>query len=141
MSAFDPELVAAKAAVVERHLARVSARLPAHAAEMRPATDASDVVILHLWQAVQLVLDLAFAACLHLRLPTPATYGEAFRLLSREGVIDGPLADRLVRAAGFRNAVAHDYQDLDMTMIYDAARNGPADLRAFLAALARLTRT
>lgn len=141
MSAFDSQLVAAKAAVVERHLARVSARLPSNVADMKPATDASDVVVLHLWQAVQVVLDLAFAACLHLRLPTPGSYGEAFRHLARDGVIDDALADRLVRAAGFRNAVAHDYQDLDMEMVYGAARDGPADLRAFLAALARLAST
>jgi uncharacterized protein YutE (UPF0331/DUF86 family) len=76
-----------------------------------------------------------------LRLPTPGSYGEAFRHLARDGVIDDALADRLVRAAGFRNAVAHDYQDLDMKMVYGAARDGPADLRAFLAARARLAHT
>lgn len=46
MSAFDSHLVAAKAAVVERHLAPVSARLPSNLADMKPATDASDVVVL-----------------------------------------------------------------------------------------------
>ena len=38
--------------VVRRHLARVAERLPAQASELRPAMDASDAVILHLWQAV-----------------------------------------------------------------------------------------
>jgi len=52
------------------------------------------------------------------------------------------LADRLVRAAGFRNLVAHAYDTLDMARVYRAASDGPADLKAFLAAItARLTAT
>ncbi len=138
MSAFDRELVATKAAAIERHLARIAARLPQDAADLLPATDASDAVILHLWQAVQLVLDLGFAACLHLRLATPATYADAFRALAREGIIDEPLAERLARAVGLRNVIAHAYEDLDMALIHAAAIRGPADLRAFLKALAAL---
>jgi uncharacterized protein YutE (UPF0331/DUF86 family) len=41
--------------------------------------------------------------------------------------------------AGFRNVVAHAYERLDMARVYRAAREGPADLRAFLAALSRVT--
>jgi uncharacterized protein YutE (UPF0331/DUF86 family) len=52
-------------------------------------------------------------------------------------VIPADLAGRLARAAGFRNVVAHAYDTLDMTRVYRAAADGPADLRAFLAALGR----
>jgi uncharacterized protein YutE (UPF0331/DUF86 family) len=92
---------------VERHLARVAARLPSSADALQPATDASDAVILHLWQATQIVIDLAMAACLALKLSTPSSYADAFRRLEGAGVLDAELAARLVRAAGFRNVVAH----------------------------------
>lgn len=120
---------------VERHLRRVADRLPSSASELQPATDASDAVVLHLWQATQIVIDLAIAACLSLNLGTPASYADAFRLLQKFGILKGELADRLVRAAGFRNIVAHAYETLDMRRVYDAAKNGPADLVAFLALL------
>lgn len=97
MSAFDRELLAERVMVVRRHLARVAERLPAQPSEMRPATDASDAVILHLWQAVQVVIDLAVAACLHWDLGAPASYADAFRRLATRGLIDGALADRLAR--------------------------------------------
>ncbi len=103
-----------------------------------PASDASDAVILHLWQATQIVIDLATAACLHLRLGTPATYAEAFRRLAGARHLDDKLASRLERAAGFRNVVAHAYESLDMVRIHRTAQTGPADLRAFLSALSRL---
>ena len=99
-------------------------------------TDASDTVILHLWQAVQSVIDLAGSACLHFRLGTPQNYGEAFQRLADAGFLEPELAQRLTQAVGFRNVVAHAYDKLDMDRVYRAARGGPADLRAFLAALA-----
>jgi uncharacterized protein YutE (UPF0331/DUF86 family) len=138
LSRLDRETLAEKAAAVERHLARVATRLPADPAQFLPASDASDAVILHLWQAVQIVIDLATAACLHLKLGTPATYADAFRLLAEAGRLDRDLAHRLTRAAGFRNVVAHAYERLDMARIYRAAQAGPADLRAFLGAVTRL---
>ena len=85
---------------VERRLRRVAERLPASASEMQPATDVSDAVILHLWQATQIVIDLAMAACFSLKLGTPASYADAFRRLQQARVIEPTLADRLVRAAG-----------------------------------------
>lgn len=117
---------------------RVASRLPADPADFRPASDASDAVILHLWQAVQIVIDLATAACLHFKLGAPATYADAFRRLAEAGHLDRGLAARLERAAGFRNVVAHAYERLDMARIHRAAQTGPADIRAFLGVLSRL---
>ena len=135
MSALDPDLLAEKAMVVQRHLARVAERLPAEPAGLHPATDASDAVVLHLWQAVQVVIDLAIAACLRFDLGAPASYADAFRRLAAARVLDDALAERLVRAAGFRNVVAHAYDWLDMARVFRTAREGPPDLRAFLVAL------
>jgi uncharacterized protein YutE (UPF0331/DUF86 family) len=126
---------------VERHLRRVADRLPQSAQELQAATDASDAVVLHLWQATQIVIDLAMAACLSLKLGTPASYADAFRLLEKAAVIDPALADSLVRGAGFRNVVAHAYESLDMHRVHQAAARGPDDLRAFLARLVDHTRS
>lgn len=116
----------------------MAARLPADPVDLRLASDASDAVILHLWQAVQIVIDLATAACLHMKLGAPATYADAFRRLAEAGHLDRGLADRLERAAGFRRVVAHVYEQLDMARVHRAAQTGPADLRAFLNTLTRL---
>ena len=122
---------------VERHLERVADRLPASPADLRPGTDASDAVLLHLWQATQIVIDVAMAACLRFSLGTPGSYADAFRRLENGAIIETALADRLVRAAGFRNLVAHAYESLDMVRVHEAATTGPADLRRFLACVSQ----
>jgi uncharacterized protein YutE (UPF0331/DUF86 family) len=37
------------------------------------------------------------------------------------------MAERLVRAAGFRNVIAHAYERLDMARVERVAREGPAE--------------
>ena len=133
----DDLLLGEKAAAVQRHLDRVAAKLPAEPGDLRPMTDASDAVILHLWQAVQTVIDLAVSTCVRRGLGAPSSYGDAFHKLAEAGIVDAALASRLTRAAGFRNVVAHAYASVDMARVYGAAKEDPPDLRAFLAVLRR----
>ena len=102
MTALDRQLLAERAATLERHLERIATHLPARPEDLAPG-DACDVVILHLWQAVQLVIDLALSACSDLRLGTPASYADAFSRLASAGKLDAELVRRLARAAGLRN--------------------------------------
>jgi len=78
----DRELLAERAAAVGRHLDRVARHLPEDPAELRPDTAATDTVILHLWQAVQVVIDLAVSTCVRLGVGSPPTYADAFRRLA-----------------------------------------------------------
>jgi uncharacterized protein YutE (UPF0331/DUF86 family) len=136
MSPVDRAVLAERTLALERHLARVAERLPATPDALVASTDAADAVILHLWQATQIVIDLAVSACVALGSGTPQSYADAFRRLQAAGIIDGQLADRLVRATGFRNVVAHAYDRLDLPRVHHAATHGPADLRLFVAAIA-----
>jgi len=129
----DRATFAEKVAAVERHLARVREYLPATAAELAPSSLPLDAVLLHLWQAAQITIDLAMSVTVRLHLGTPKTYEEAFLALAREKVIPQELAERLVRMTGFRNRVALAYEELDLQRVHEAATHGPADLRAFLA--------
>lgn len=128
----DLATFAEKAAAVERHLERVHTYLPASADELQPSSIQLDVVLLHLWKAAQITLDLAMSVAVRLHLGTPRSYAESFRTLTSAGVLKQELADRLVQMAGFRNRVAHAYETIDVQRVYDAAVQGPADLRAFL---------
>lgn len=131
----DRELLAERSAAVLRHLDRLAAHLPADPAELTPTSTVTDTVVLHLRQAVQVVIDLAVSSCVQLGLGSPPTYAAAFRVLADAEIIDSALADRLARAAGFRNLLVHAYATLDLRLVHAVASGGAADLRAFLVAL------
>jgi uncharacterized protein YutE (UPF0331/DUF86 family) len=139
VSPIDRAVLAERTVALRRHLSRVASTLPSSADEFAASSDASDSVILHLWQATQIVIDLAVGACVALEAGTPQSYADAFRRLQAAGIIEAALADRLVRAAGFRNVIAHAYESLDLARVHRAATSGPPDLLAFVAALDRAT--
>lgn len=133
--AVDGELLAERTATVLAHLDRVAEHLPEDPGDLRPMSSPTDTVVLHLWQAIQVVIDLATATCVRLGLGSPPTYGDAFRLLAEAGFIDRELGTRLARAAAFRNLLVHGYGRLDLRRVHAIALSGPEDLRSFLAAL------
>lgn len=135
MTTLDKEILAERIAAIERHLNLVEKRLPNNEKDFFAGCDSSDSVILHLWQAIQIIIDIAMSSCVHLHLGSPPTYAEAFLKLGKNGYLDNELAVRLSHAAGFRNRIVHAYEDLDLEKVYKIAKNGPPDLTAFLKAV------
>jgi uncharacterized protein YutE (UPF0331/DUF86 family) len=136
MKVIDPDLLRERTRVLEGHLARVRDVLSADPAAFRRGADATDVASLHLLFAIQVVLDLAVFACIHFGLQAPASYDEAMARLAHGGRISDALADRLEKAAAFRDAFVHAFDDLDPGSIYRTARAVPDDLRMFMADIA-----
>lgn len=54
--------------------------------------------------------------------------------LTRAGVIAPELAHRLAGAIGLRNRIAHQYDRIDLGLVFAAARDELTDLEAFAAA-------
>jgi len=135
MKAVDPELMSERSRVLEAHLDRIHDALPADPLAFQRGTDAADVVSLHLLFGIQVVLDLAIFACIHFGLQAPASYDDAVARLAHAGRISDALAERLEKAANFRDAFVHAFDDIDSASIYRAARALPDDLRMFMADL------
>lgn len=64
----------------------------------------------------------------------PDSYGEAFRTLVRHGILRPELAEQMVAAAGMRNAIMHEYDDIDWKRVH-AALVDLSRIREFLAAV------
>lgn len=136
MKAIDPELLRERTLVLETHLGRIKEMLPADALAFKRGTNAADVVSLHLLFAIQVVLDLSVFACLHFGLQAPASYDDAMARLGHAGRISDSLSVRLEKAATFRDAFVHAFDDLEAASIYRAGKVLPDDLRAFMADIA-----
>ena len=136
MKAIDPELLRERTRVLETHLGRIEDTLPADPLAFQRGTDQADVVSLHLLFAIQIVLDLSVFACIHFGLQAPASYDDAVARLAHADRIADSLAGRLEKAATFRDAFVHAFDDLDVASIHRAARVLPDDLRMFMTDLA-----
>lgn len=133
MNVLDPGLLDERTATLERHLLRIERALPPNEAAFDLNSPEADTVGLHLFQAMQLVLDLAVFACLHFGAPAPSSYDDALARLGHTGRIDNDLSDRMERVATLREAMVHAPEDIDALSLYRAAAVLPDELRSFMA--------
>lgn len=90
-----------------------------------------DAAVLNILRACEQSIDLANHVIKTRKLGIPTSSGESFDLLRVEGVIDPDLSDRLQKMVGFRNAVVHHYQRMDIAIVRAVITSGLDDLIDF----------
>ena len=114
----DKKVIGEKLLSLNRCLERVKLHTPANVEALQSDFDTQDIICLNIQRAVQISVDIAahiLAEQLHEQTPTMA---ETFLALSRYELLDSQLASRLAKAVGFRNIAVHEYDTLDMNILY-----------------------
>ncbi|MCG2726453.1 MAG: DUF86 domain-containing protein [Elusimicrobia bacterium] len=101
--------------------------------EIKGDVDIKGMIERYLYLAVQSTIDLAEALISLKNFRKPTTMGEAFRILYEEKIISSPLKDRLTNMVGFRNILAHDYEEMNYDILYDILHHSVKDINKFLA--------
>ncbi len=126
----ERDVVIAKAATIERCLARVAevrSRVPG---TLLPI-DVEDIVVLNVTRAVQAAADLAAHIIAAEGYGLPDSLAAGFTLLEKHGVVEPALASKLRAAMGFRNVAVHSYETVDSKIVEAIATHHVHDLRRF----------
>ena len=100
--------------------------------EVENNIDIRGAVERYLYLVVQSAIDLAESVIAYRKLRKPTTMAESFRILYETEMIPLELMQKLVQMTGFRNAIAHAYEDLDYGIVIDVLHNGKKDIAEFL---------
>jgi len=128
---------ARKIADLRERVARVRELLPADYETFVAERTEAEALIFNLYLALQTSSELALRIVAERGLGVPGNPREAFDALARDAVITPELAHRLAAAVGLRNRIAHQYDRIDLMLVFVAARDELTDLEAFAAAAAR----
>ena len=120
-----------KAGAVRKYLGILERYRSLPPARIEDDLDLRGAVERYLYLAAQASIDLAEAVIAYRGLRKPTTYGEAFAILGEAGILRQGLVAPLIRMVGFRNVIAHDYGDLDYTVVRDVLANRLGDLDEF----------
>ena len=93
--------------------------------------DIQAVVERRLETAIQACIDIGNHIISQEEMGSPADYGEIFLILAQKGVIDDKQAEKLIRMAGFRNVLIHEYRDILINKVYDILQNRLSDFYDF----------
>lgn len=88
---------------------------------------------------VERKLEISIQACIDIgnhilsqeNLGSPSDYGEIFLILSEKGIISSQHAEKLVKMAGFRNILIHEYRGILIEKVYDILQNRLSDFYEF----------
>jgi len=87
---------------------------------------------------IEAAMNIANHFCARLLDKAPETYAETFLLLSKEGIIDPRLAERLAQMAKFRNLLVHGYGKVDDRRMLRIMREDLSDVKAFLREITKI---
>jgi len=100
--------------------------------EIEKTPDLKGAVERYLYLVCQASIDLAEAVISIKNFRKPTTYRESFKILGEEEILPDEVVEKLIKMAGFRNFIAHDYSEIDYSKVYDVLQNGLNDIEDFI---------
>lgn len=81
--------------------------------------------------SIQSCIDIGNHIISQQNLGSPSEYGEIFLILAEKGIINSQAAEKLVKMAGFRNILIHEYRNVLIEKVYDILQNRLSDFYEF----------
>jgi len=131
----DKTLVSRKLERIETYIKQVRQKKDPGVALFTKDTDLQSIVLFNLIQLIQSCIDIGAHIISDSGWEAPATQSDIFRILSDKKIISRPLAGRLVRMAGFRNRIVHEYEKTDMKIVHEIWRKRLSDIEKFCKAV------
>ncbi len=94
--------------------------------------DLQDIVLHNLQLAIQGCIDLGTHIVTDEGWGVPGSFSEVFYKLEEHSIIPKELSERLVEMVGFRNRIIHDYEDIDLNIVYEAWHQGIKDIEKYV---------
>jgi len=94
--------------------------------------DAQDIVLHNLRLAIQGAIDIGTHIISDEGWGIPGSLNEIFYILQDKGVLTSELTEKMVSAVGLRNILVHEYEKVNLDIVYDIFQNHLADLEDFI---------
>ncbi len=127
----DPDLILRKLADLDLYLRQVSEFRAITVESYRADWKTQRIVERTLQMAIEVCADVANHVIADRGLRVPTTYAESFEVLEQGGLLDSKLREVMVRMAGFRNVLVHEYTRIDEQIVIRILRQHLDDLRSF----------
>ena len=131
----DKDLVLAKAGNVKKHLRRIEKKADTDLKTFLDDLDRQEIISFNLELAVQNCIDIAAHIIGEEGLGVPGSTAEMFYLMEENDYLNSEITEKMIKAVGLRNLIAHEYGKIDLKQIYKVSRNDYKDLNIYLSAI------
>ena len=126
------EVIENKISYIQKHLIAVRGYRVSAIGDLEKDSMLQGAVERELYVLAQAVIDLAEAMVAFKHLRKPSTMREAFDILQEAGVLPKEFVTRFIGIVGFRNALARDYEELKIEVIFDILQNKLPEIGEFI---------
>lgn len=120
-----------KSAAINRCLSRIEKYFPLELNKLKNDYDIQDILILNLLRACENCIDMGMHVIFLKHFGIPQSKKEVFSILSEHNIISAELAKNMEKIAGFRNIAVHEYQKLNVEILYGILNNHLQDLKEY----------
>jgi uncharacterized protein YutE (UPF0331/DUF86 family) len=125
------DVLANKAAVIERCMARISEEYFGHELEFETDFKLQDSIILNIQRACEAAIDMGMRLVKIRQLGIPQSTRDIFVMLEAANVINSSLSKSLQAMVGFRNIAVHDYQKMNLEIVRHLIQKDIKELSTF----------
>ncbi len=131
----DAELVTRKLLLIAADLEPLAAIAARGIAAYESSVVDQAVVERRLERAIGRMIDVNYHVLTASGQPPPPDYHSSFVRMAELGVFQPEFARQIARAAGLRNRLVHDYDDLDQRLVFEALGMALGEIPRYLAAV------
>lgn len=135
MTALDADLVRRKIATISRNLTALQQVDGISLADYEDDLYRKKGAERLLQEAIEAAVDTNLHLLRVSGAATPSDYYESFISLGKEGIIATELAERIAPAAGLRNRLVHEYDDIDDKIVLESVTEARQTFREYVAAI------
>ncbi len=128
-------IILKKISHIRHNLSRLREKESVSLVAFKDDMDIQDIVLHNLQLAVQGCIDLGSHIISDEGWGIAGSLNEIFYILQEKGVIKTDLTEKMVSMVGFRNILVHEYQDVNMDIVYNILRAHLKDIDGYLLAV------
>jgi uncharacterized protein YutE (UPF0331/DUF86 family) len=127
----DKPLVLRKIDKIETYLGIIRSKKDPGIDAFQKDRDLQSIVLFNLIQAIQSCIDISTHIISDAGWDMPGTQADIFDTLAKKKVIGPQLSKKMIRMAGFRNRIVHEYEKIDLKIVHRVWQRNSKDLDAF----------
>ena len=115
----DKSLVLRKIERIDAYLKQVWQKRDPGFEVFRKDIDLQSIVLFNLIQSIQASVDIGAHIISDSEWGVPGSQSDIFEILAQHKIISKQLSQRMIKMVGFRNRIVHEYEKIDLRIVYD----------------------
>jgi len=131
----DKPLIRRKLERIEIYIKQIRLKNDPGIEAFKKDRDLQSIILFNLVQSIQACIDIGSHIISDSEWGVPSSQAEIFEILTQNKIISKQLSHKMIQMIGFRNRIVHEYEKIDLKIVYEVWRKNIRDIEKFCKAV------